>query len=54
MKRPINIKIIKRKGESYFRLSYNINKTNITSAGFSNKEELAKMIKEDAFFEIEL
>jgi len=52
--RPINIRIIKKKGEDYFRLKYMIKGCVITTAGFINNKELAKIIKEDTFFKLDI
>ena len=50
--KPTNIKIIKWKGEDYFRLSYRIGSMRVTTAGFQTKEKLIKIIKKDTLFVI--
>ncbi len=53
MIRPINIKIIKRRGEDWFRLCYSVGKkTHITTQGFTTRDELAQIIKDDTFFKL--
>ncbi len=55
MKRPTHIKIVKRKGEDYFRLSYKTDKGKciVTTQGFKNRRELAHIIKNDDVFAID-
>ena len=54
MIKPINIKIIKRKGENWFRLHYKCGNTTVTTQGFSTKKELLKIIEDNELFEIDL
>ena len=49
-----NIRIIKEKGENYYRIKYKEkDNTTITSRGFSNNKELIRVLKEENLFEEE-
>jgi len=54
MQKPTHIKIIKRRDEEYFRLSYRCGDSRIVTQGFNTKRQLAKIISNDCFFNLAL
>jgi len=56
MIKPKNIRIVNDKG--FFRLKYEVGVRGVhklvTTEGFKNRKELAKIIKNDVFFELDI